>query len=236
MLWQEKGNKFELKPTSGQKSFCSSQLGPRRRRSPTLGSPPQACGAAQLHPGTGHPSRPQMTARNPPFPPKPDEPELPEADPRLCLRSPQSKPGGLGETQTHVSSKKPDCGATSLPQKFFWLVFQASCSAGHQPPPWGSPAMFPGVMGATVPPGPGTTPPATASEPSRTTIPIPQPAPEQLGVLLCASVSLAFLGATGFPSQTSEVSVVCPLLNTRLLSSCLPRFASLAQSSPQPWK
>lgn len=109
MLWQEKGNKLELKPTSGQKSFCRSQLGPSHRHSPTLGSPPQACGAAHLCPGMGDPSRPEMTTQNPPFPLQADEPELPEANHCLCLYSPQSKPGGYGENQAHISSKKPDC-------------------------------------------------------------------------------------------------------------------------------
>lgn len=85
MLWQEKGNELELKPTSGQKSFCSSQLGWSHRRSPTLSYPPQACGAAQLRPGMGDPSRPEMTTHNPPFPSWPDEPELPEANSCLCL-------------------------------------------------------------------------------------------------------------------------------------------------------
>lgn len=58
----------------------------------------------------------------------------------------------------------------------------------------GSPAMSPGVMGATVLPGPGTTPPATASEPSGMIIPTLHPAPEELGTLLCTSVLLPFFG------------------------------------------
>lgn len=56
MLWQENGNKLELKPTSGQRSSCCSQLGPSRVRPLSL---------AQLHPGRGDPSSPEVTTQNP---------------------------------------------------------------------------------------------------------------------------------------------------------------------------
>lgn len=97
MLWQGKGSRLELEPTSRQKSFCSSQLGQSRRHSPTPGS-------LRGHRAVSWDGGPVQTGMTTPQPPS--HPELLEA--QLCLFWPQNEPAALGETQT-MNSEMPGC-------------------------------------------------------------------------------------------------------------------------------
>lgn len=77
MLWQEKGNKLQLKPTSGQKSFCSSQLGRRHRRSPTPHD--ESPTSAETHPS--HQDEESRSSPKQPLPLAPEQARSCQADP-----------------------------------------------------------------------------------------------------------------------------------------------------------
>lgn len=177
MLWQGEGSWLELEPTSGQKSFCSSQLGPSRQHSPTPGS-------LRGHRAVPWDGRPLRTGGDHPtatFPPQ------------SCLKhSPAS--AFAGPTQTCSSGRDPDCElqhawlqqglmCRASPTGAFLAGFAAQLLCTTPAAPRGGPAVPAGVVGASVP-----------HEPSGRTIPTPPRAAR--GAPCTPAPSTALLGAT----------------------------------------